>query len=110
MRQRASRAGKELRHRTYVWNANDRLAKMMDGLSKGVVSYQHDDFGNLASAKYEDQQFDYKLPDEVGNLYRSKEQTDRKYAAGGQLLESNGQRFSYDQEGNLIHKTSAEGS
>ena len=95
--------------RIYSWNVNDRLQSMMNGLTKGIVQYNHDDFGNLAWAKYEDNQYDYKVPDKVGNLYKTKEQKDRKYGPGGRLLESDGKKYTYDEEGNLISKKSPEG-
>lgn len=98
-----------LRHRMYSWSVNDRLQSMMNGLTRGLVQYGHDDFGNLAWARYEDNAFDYRLPDKVGNLYKTKERTDRKYGAGGRLLESEGTKYGYDEEGNLISKTLPEG-
>ncbi|MFD0861154.1 DUF6531 domain-containing protein [Sungkyunkwania multivorans] len=101
---------RELRHRNYSWNVNDRLTKMVNELTMGVVSYSYDDFNNLAGAKYENKQFDYKLPDEVGNLYRTEGKIDRKYGVGGQLLEADGDRFKYDDEGNLIKKITEKGT
>ncbi|WP_189342871.1 DUF6531 domain-containing protein [Ulvibacter litoralis] len=105
-----SRTNKELRHRTYAWNISDQLHKMVNELTSGVVSYTYDSFGSLASARYEDKQFDYKLPDEVGNIYRTKEKSDRKYGAGGKLLEASGNKYKYDQEGNLILKSTLNGN
>ncbi|WP_051336089.1 DUF6531 domain-containing protein [Aquimarina latercula] len=101
---------REMRHRTYTWNVNDRLTKMVDQLTNGTVAYGYDEFNNLAGARYENKQFDYKLPDEVGNLYRTEGKGDRKYGTGGQLLEANRNKFKYDAEGNLITKISATGT
>ncbi|WP_062058241.1 RHS repeat-associated core domain-containing protein [Aquimarina longa] len=101
---------RETRHRTYAWNVNDRLTKMVDELTNGVVSYGYDAFNNLASAKYENKQFDYKLPDEVGNLYKTESRSDRKYGKGGQLLEADGNTYKYDKEGNLITKATHQGT
>jgi RHS repeat-associated protein len=98
-----------MRQRSYAWNVNDRLKSMMNGLTRGIVQYGHDDFGNLAWAKYEDNNYDYKMPDKVGNIYKTKEQNDRKYEAGGRLLESRGTKYEYDNEGNLISKKTPEG-
>ena len=70
----------------------------------------YDEFNNLASARYENKQFDYKLPDEVGNLYRTEGKGDRKYGTGGQLLEADGNKFKYDAEGNLITKITDKGN
>ena len=47
---------------------------------------------------------DYKLPDEVGNLYKSWLRNDRKYGKNGQLLADQNWRYHYDDEGNLIEK------
>ena len=100
---------RKMRHRIYTWNVNDRVQSMMNGLTRGLVQYGHDDFGNLAWAKYEDSQYDYRMPDNVGNLFKTKERKDRKYGAGGRLLESDGMKFNYDEEGNLISKISPGG-
>ena len=101
--------GRLVRHKQYSWNVNDRLQRMVDGLTRGVVQYGHDDFGNLAWAKYEDSQYDYRLPDNVGNLFRTKERNDRKYGPGGRLLQSEGTSYKYDEEGNLLSKSDAIG-
>ena len=95
-----------VRHRTYKWSANDRLHSMINQLTNGQVSYGHDAFGNLAWAKYEDGSYDYKLPDEVGNLYKSKTRSDRTYGPGGRLLKDDKFAYTYDGEGNLIKKAS----
>ena len=98
------------RHRRYQWNVNDRLHSMINELTGGKTTYHHDAFGNLAWAKYEDGGYDYKLPDEVGNLYKTKDRRDRKYGPGGQLLQDDQWRYSYDEEGNLISKTGKGGT
>lgn len=97
------------RHRIYTWNVNSRLHNMINGLTRGMVQYGYDEFANLAWAKYEDNTFDYRSPDKAGNLYRSKQQDDRSYAAGGKLLTANGTKYTYDEEGNLVAKLTANG-
>jgi RHS repeat-associated protein len=92
----------------YSWEVNDRLRKVVDLLA-GPTQYQHDALGNLASAAYADGHIDLRMPDAVGNLFRTKERTDRKYGPAGQLLESRDPdgsltRYTYDPEGNLIQK------
>ena len=98
------------RHQRYQWNVNDRLHGMINELTGGKTTYHHDAFGNLAWAKYEDGAYDYKLPDEVGNLYKTKDRRDRKYGPGGQLLQDDQWRYSYDEEGNLVSKTGKAGT
>ncbi|WP_237412456.1 MULTISPECIES: hypothetical protein, partial [unclassified Gilliamella] len=41
---------------------------ILNGLTKGKTEFTYDSFGSLAAACYQDGSYDYKLPDEVGNL------------------------------------------
>jgi RHS repeat-associated protein len=97
------------RHRSYSWDVNDRLQSMMDGLNTGSVKYGHNDFGSLAWVKYEDGQYDFRVPDMVGNLYKTENRKDRHYGPGGRLLQNNGTIYQYDEEGNLISKILPDG-
>jgi len=101
--------GKLTRNRQYVWDVNDRLKQITDP-QKGTWNFEHDALGNLASAQYPDGAFEFRMPDAVGNLFRAKDRSDRKYGPAGQLLEANGTRYAYDAEGNLIRKTEASGA
>ena len=96
----------------YVWESNDRLRMVVDAL-KGPVKYTHDALGNLAAAVYEDGRIDLRMPDAVGNLFRTEARDDRKYGPAGQLLESRGPdgttRYEYDADGNLAQKTEPDG-
>jgi len=71
-----------------------------------MTRFEHDKFGNLASAQYQDNTWDYKLPDEIGNLFKTKDKTDRIYGKAGQLLKDENYTYTYDEVGNLIQKTS----
>ncbi|PWV49760.1 DUF6531 domain-containing protein [Chitinophaga sp. S165] len=88
----------------YRWDPHNRLRQIVNALDKGATKFGHDEFGNLSRAQYGDGQYDLRLPDKLGNLFRSEEQKDRKYNAGGQLKASAQARFEYDEEGNLIRK------
>ncbi|RYZ87012.1 MAG: hypothetical protein EOO68_28155, partial [Moraxellaceae bacterium] len=93
--------------KTYLWGLNNRLLKLIDSLSRETV-YQHDALGNLLSARYSDDTFDLRMPDAVGNLFKTVPQKDREYGPAGQLLavhSSKGTtRYEYDAEGNLTRK------
>lgn len=100
--------GRLSRSRTYVWDVNDRLKQLIDG-DHGTFAFEHDVFGNLAAATYPDGSRELRMPDAVGNLFRTSDQEDRKYGPAGQLLEAKGVRYDYDAEGNLIRKTERNG-
>ncbi|MBK8566758.1 MAG: hypothetical protein IPN76_26355 [Saprospiraceae bacterium] len=100
--------GKMSRNRQYTWEVNDRLKQITDP-QKGTWIFEHDALGNLAAAQYPDGAFEFRV-DAVGNLFRTKDQKDRKYGPAGQLLEADGTRYEYDPEGNLIKKTERNGA
>ncbi|WP_165764968.1 RHS repeat domain-containing protein [Flavobacterium oreochromis] len=103
--QKVQRGQKDTYHRNYTWNANNRLLQTINAITGGHIHYAYDSFGNLASAQYEDGSYDYKLPDEVGNLYNTKDKKDRIYAKGGKLIKDQNWHYLYDSEGNLRLKS-----
>jgi RHS repeat-associated protein len=107
-KQTTSVGGRKENSRTYQWGVNDRLKAIIDD-NKGRFEYEHDVFGNLAAATYPDGSKELRMPDAVGNLFKTKGQGDRKYGPAGQLLEADGTTFRYDAEGNLIGKTKKDG-
>ena len=62
--------------------------------------------GNLASATYNQTETIYKVPDAVGNLYRTPDRKGYTYSEGGRLLECPDWKYVYDLEGRLIEKIS----
>ncbi|KZS38907.1 hypothetical protein AWE51_15105 [Aquimarina aggregata] len=100
----------EQRNRSYQWDVNDKLKKIHNNLTGRTVRFTYDDFNNLASSQYEDGSYDYKLPDKVGNIYRSKDQQDREYGKNGKLLKTKTSTYTYDEEGNLIEKNTSKGT
>ncbi len=91
----------------YTWEANNRLRSVIDAL-RGPTRLEHDAFGNLAAAVYADGVVDLRLPDAVGNLFRSATQSDRRYGPDGRLLQvsttDGSVDYIYDREGNLVQK------
>ncbi len=103
---------KVLGAKSYTWEPNDRLKMIIDALH-GPVQFSHDGLGNLTAAAYADGKVDLRMPDAVGNLFRTDERRDRKYGPAGQLLESRTEegvtRYAYDPEGNLTMKVLPDG-
>ncbi|MBL0341137.1 MAG: RHS repeat protein [Bacteroidetes bacterium] len=101
--------GKTLhRSRQYLWDYDDRLKKMIDQI-QGETQFGHDAVGNLTWAKYNDGFIEYRIADETGNYYKTKDKSDRKFGPAGQILESRNTKFEYDAEGNLIRKLLKDG-
>ena len=73
--------------RQYEWDVNDRLKKIID-LAKGTTTFEHDTVGNLSGARYYDGTEELRMPDAVGNLFRTRDRKDRKYGPAGQPLGS----------------------
>lgn len=97
----------------YIWDVNDRLTQIIHTLH-GPVHYHHDAFGNLASAVYGEGRIELRMPDAVGNLFRTQQRNDRRYGPAGQLLEAWDEqgaitRYEYDPEGNLLRKQEPNG-
>jgi YD repeat-containing protein len=98
--------------KAYTWEPNDRLKMIVDALA-GPVEYRHDGLGNLTAAIHADGKVDLRMPDAVGNLFKTSDKSDRKYGPAGQLLESTGPagvtKYDYDPEGNLVRKALPDG-
>ncbi|SEM11023.1 RHS repeat-associated core domain-containing protein [Aquimarina amphilecti] len=107
---RTTSNGSEQRNRLYAWDVNSKLQRITNNLTNKATNFSYDAFNSLASAQYEDGSYDYKLPDEVGNLYRTKNKKDREYGKNGKLHRSGFTNYVYDNEGNLIEKSGPEGS
>jgi YD repeat-containing protein len=105
--QRLSAGGQLARQRRYHWQAGDQLTHIEDS-QLGPTHFTYDAGGSLASATYADVE-QLRQPDAVGNLFRTRERTDRTYGKGGQLRQAGGTRYQYDELGNLTYKQTASG-
>ncbi|NEN85541.1 RHS repeat-associated core domain-containing protein, partial [Paenibacillus elgii] len=101
--------GRETRKRKYTWDVNNRLKSVLNELTGKKTQYGYDDFGTLIGATNDFGKI-FRMADNVGNLYSDGHKTDRTYGAGGRLLEFNGTKYSYDEEGNLTEKIDPDGT
>ena len=95
--------------RRYAWNASGHLQSVIDGITGGRTTYAYAAVGSLMTARYEDSTDDYRMPDAVGNIFRSRDRWDREYGKGGRILRDRYYDYLYDVEGNLIQKTPRRG-
>ncbi|MEK5039319.1 DUF6531 domain-containing protein [Sporosarcina sp. FSL K6-3457] len=107
---RISSQNRHTRRRVYNWDVNHRLKSMVNELTAGQTTYGYDEFSNLVwSNQGNPFDFIHRNVDDVGNLYETKEKSDRVYGAGSRLLETKDAKFSYDEEGNLVQKVEKNG-
>lgn len=113
VRQEVTGAAGAVRDRRHEWDVDDRLRGVVDAFA-GPIAYEHDALGQLAATRFGDGRVELRMPDAVGNLFRTSDRTDRVYGPAGQLLESTddgGRRvlYAYDPEGNLVTKHASDG-
>jgi YD repeat-containing protein len=93
----------------YHWGIGNRLMMTEDDRTGRITRYNYDEFDNLIKAEYEQSgkqevEMIYRVPDRIGNLFETKDRTDRKYGKGGRLMEDTTYYYHYDGEGYLIFK------
>ncbi len=89
----------------YFWSKGNRLDKILNEGTGQKTEFDYDPQGNLLSADYNGVETIYKMPDAIGNLFKTSTRSDRKYDKGGKLLEDETYFYEYDEEGNLQYKT-----
>ena len=91
----------------YEWGIANRLLAKENELTGTLMRYDYDRFDFLIRQETTDgSETDviYRVPDFVGNLFETPEKKDRKYGAGGRLLEDPNCFYHYDDEGNLVFR------
>ncbi|MGJ7033327.1 DUF6531 domain-containing protein [Niabella hirudinis] len=92
----------------YNWGTGNRLNRIVNELAHTSALFDYDAFDNLISAAYEGKdgtmQTIYRIPDKIGNLFKTRNRSDRKYSKGGRLQEDDQYAYHYDGEGNIIFK------
>jgi RHS repeat-associated protein len=100
------------RGRRYTWDVDDRITTITDE-DQGELRLQHDARGYLTSTTYPHGRIDLRVPDEVGNLFRTTARDDREFGLTGELKKEHtpeGVRtYRYDPEGNLVRREEPEG-
>lgn len=81
----------------WAWAGADRLVRTFE--VRGTREHHHDKRGRLVGAGSQ-----IRALDEAGNVYRTWERDDHRYAPGGRLLEAYGVEYGYDREGRRVEK------
>ena len=96
----------------FTWGPNGRLAGVNDSIN-GPIQYEHDLRANLVRATHGQREI-LRIADAAGNLFRTRNCSDRTYGAAGQLLRAHTENgtitYNYDADGNTISKTSSAGT
>jgi RHS repeat-associated protein len=91
----------------YEWAKGNKLTRIVNELTQAKANFDYDAFDNLISATYTEKKETetiYRVPDKIGNLFKTKDRSDRHYNKGGQLASDPSYYYHYDAEGNLIFK------
>ena len=97
----------EVDARVYQWRGEDQIAGIVDAAS-GPKFYDHDGRGRLVRERRPDAVVERAM-DAVGNVYRSRTGTDRRYGPGGRLEMADGIRYEHDEDGNQTLKSGPDG-
>jgi RHS repeat-associated protein len=97
----------EVDARVYQWRGEDQIAGIVDAAS-GPKFYDHDARGRLVRERRPDAVVERAM-DAVGNVYRSRTGTDRRYGPGGRLEMADGVRYEHDEDGNQTLKSGPDG-
>jgi RHS repeat-associated protein len=96
----------------YSWNVEGRLDSTLDAVAGQSTDHQHDPLGRLLSSRRGDQA-EFRMPDALGNLYRSDHAVDRFYGPDGRLLrdeEPEGPaKYEYDADGRRVRRLEPDG-
>ena len=92
----------------YRWRSAEQLAGLID-TAAGATWFEHNTRGYLVGATAPDGSVQHRTPDVVGNVYRSRDRSDRVYARGGRLEEASGVRYLHDADGQLVEKVLPDG-
>ncbi|MEX1366579.1 MAG: DUF6531 domain-containing protein [Nannocystaceae bacterium] len=102
-----------VRGRRYTWGLDDRITEIYEE-GRGTLKLEHDERGYLTSTTQPSGRVDLRVPDEVGNLFRTAARDDREFSAAGELVKERtpeGTRvYRYDPEGNLVRREEPDGS
>jgi YD repeat-containing protein len=94
--------------RDYHWTFDDRIASIEDSRS-GTTTYDHDSRGRLIAEHHNGQAL-HRAADELGNVYRTSDRSDRRYVRGGIIRNDGHVTFAFDLLGNMVERALPNGT
>jgi YD repeat-containing protein len=91
----------------YKWRGEDQIAAIIDAQS-GPRVFEHDRRGRLVREARPDAVVERAM-DAVGNLYRTRDGSDRRHQKGGVLEQDGATRYEHDEDGNRTAKIEPDG-
>ena len=112
--------------KSYKYSPAGKLTGMKRGESSVWAEMAYDQCGQLSEIKYENgdtETFTLKVEEikgrerqttirhlgDTGNVYETRNKTDREYGRGGQLIAAKGRKYGYDACGDLVEKKESDG-
>jgi YD repeat-containing protein len=96
----------------YSWGVENRLDSTLDAVASQSTAHRHDPLGRLVSSQRGDQA-ELRMPDALGNIYRSDHAVDRFYGADGRLLRdeepAGPAKYEYDADGRRVRRLEPDG-
>ena len=82
----------------YQWGIDYRLNDIIDHLEDKRTAFEYDDRGYLIRAIYDRKEEQFRTVDKLGNLYETKDKSDRVYKSA-RLIKTKNATYKYDEEG-----------
>lgn len=104
-----NRMGAPVVQQEYDWRGDLRLCAVRDHAGHSQ-EFTHDHRGRLVRVRETPMHEQYRAMDSVGNVYRDPGMGDRRYSAGGRIMEANGTHYLHDADGHLVSCSRSDGA
>jgi RHS repeat-associated protein len=94
--------------RDYHWAFDDRITRI-DDTRFGTTTYDHDPRGRLIAEHHNGQTL-HRALDEVGNVFRTPDRSDRRYVRGGIIRNDGDVTFTFDRMGRMVERNLPDGT
>ncbi|MCL1810382.1 MAG: RHS repeat-associated core domain-containing protein, partial [Clostridiales bacterium] len=102
---------RESMRRKYSWDLGGKLKSITDSVSGIGLNYSYDSYDALKAEETTgaEKRETVRVLDNIGNVYETRNKTDREYGKGGQLKTARGCEYRYNDCGDLTEKIVVDG-